>query len=103
MQKPTRPSVPLTDQNLAATCYFNQTSFAGYLYTKMAKTFPAGANSTGTGQPFEQWPYAVRVEQISGGGAGTPTCLGPQGQSLGSFSAVDTSQICECLYLNDGT
>jgi len=104
MQKPTKPSVALTDQNLASTCYFNQTSFEGYLYTKMAKTFPSGgANETDTGQPYAEWPYAVRVDQMSGGGSGTPTCLGPDGQSLGSFSVADASQECECLYLNTGT
>jgi hypothetical protein len=101
MQKPTRPSVPLTSQNIAATCYFNQTMFEGFLYTKMARTF--GGNTTDTGQPFEQWPYAARVQQTSGGGAGTPTCLGPQRQSLGSFSVSDSAEQCECLYLNTGT
>jgi hypothetical protein len=101
MQKPTKPSVPLTSQNLAATCYFNQTMFEGFLYTKMARTF--GGNTTDTGQPFEQWPYAARVQQTSGGGVGTSTCLGPQRQSLGSFSVADSAQQCECLYLNTGT
>jgi hypothetical protein len=104
MQKPTKPSVALTNENLASTCYFNQTSFQGYLYTKMAKTFPNGeSNTTVTGQPFADWPYAVRVEQMSGGGSGTPTCLGPQGQSLGDFSVSDPAQLCECLYLNNET
>ncbi|KAE9368343.1 hypothetical protein N431DRAFT_485891 [Stipitochalara longipes BDJ] len=104
MQKPTKPSVPLTDQNLASTCYFNQTIFEGYLYTKMKKTFPSGSsNETNTGQPFGEWPFAVSVDQMSGGGTGTPTCLGPDGQSLGSFSVADASQLCECLYLNNGT
>jgi hypothetical protein len=101
MQKPTKPAVPLTSKNIAATCYFNQTMFEGFLYTKMARTF--GGNSTDTGQPFEQWPYAARVQQTSGGGVGTPTCLGPQKQSLGSFSVADSTQQCECLYLNTGT
>lgn len=105
IQKPTKPSVPLTDQNLASTCYFNQTSFEGYLYTKMEKTFPSSGNGTSgiEGQPFAQWPYAVSVKQISGGGAGTPTCLGPQGQSLGDFNVSNVVQQCECLYLNNGT
>ena len=70
----------------------------------MAKTFPSGtANETDNGQPFGEWPYAVRVAEMSNAGAGTPTCLGPQGQSLGSFSVADASEECECLYMNTGT
>ncbi len=75
--------------------------FEGFLYTKMARTF--GGNTTDTVQPFEEWPYAAKVQQISGGGLGTPTCLGPQMQSLGTFSVPDSVAQCECLYLNTGT
>jgi hypothetical protein len=69
----------------------------------MARTFGGNSTDMGTGQPFAQWPFAVRVQQSSGAGVGTPACLGPQGQSLGSFSVADSTEMCECLYLNTGT
>ncbi len=104
MQKPTKPTSQLGSQNVASTCYFNQTTFQAYLYTKMEKTYPSNStNATDTSMPFTAWPYAVKVEQVTGAGAGTPTCLGPSGQSLGDFSVADETQLCDCLYLNTGT
>jgi hypothetical protein len=104
MQKPTKPASQLGSQNVASTCYFNQTTFQGYLYTKMAKTYPSNSTNTmGSSTPFSPWPYAVKVEQVSAAGVGTPTCLDPSGQSLGDFSVADGSQLCDCLYLNTGT
>jgi hypothetical protein len=102
MQKTTKPLTQLSSSNLASTCYFNQTIFRGYLYTKLNATYGSSANATDKGA-YQAWPHAVRVEQIATAAANSPTCLGPQGQSLGNFSVQDTSQECQCLYLNSGT
>lgn len=106
MQKPVIPNTQIGSTNLAATCYFNQTTFQGYLYTKMAKTYPnngTGSAQGGQGEAYEDWPYAVRVEQTAAAASNTPTCLGPDGQVLGDFSVSDTSEMCNCLYFNTGT
>jgi hypothetical protein len=104
MSKPTKPTVPLTSSNLASTCYFNQTTFHAYLYTKMPKSYPNnGANTTDTQVAFTPWPYMAKVEQVAASGAGTPTCLDPSGNVMGDFSVSDPTQLCDCLYLNTGT
>jgi hypothetical protein len=104
MQKPTKPATALTSSNVASTCYFNETTFQAYLYTKMEKTYPNNSTaSTNTTDAFMPWPYAAKVEQVTGAGAGTPTCLDPSGNSLGDFSVSDGTQLCDCLYLNTGT
>jgi hypothetical protein len=103
-QKPTKPASQLGSQNVASTCYFNQTTFQGYLYTQMAKTYPNNStNDTNTSDPFTPWPYAVKIEEVAAAAAGTPTCLGPSGESLGNFGISDGTQLCDCLYLNYGT
>ena len=104
MQKPVIPSTALTSSNVASTCYYNQTTFQAYLYTKMEKSYPENStSSTNTTVPFAPWPYAVKVEQVSAAGAGTPTCLDASGNSMGDFSVSDTAELCDCLYLNTGT
>ncbi|KAF4631990.1 hypothetical protein G7Y89_g6139 [Cudoniella acicularis] len=106
MSKQTKPTTQLGKQNVAATCYFNSTTFQGYLYTQQPKTYPVGsANAIDmvTDGTFGEWPFAARIEQIAGGGEGTPTCVDPSGNSLGDFSEQDDSQLCDCLYLNYGT
>ena len=104
-QKPTKPTSQLGDQNVASTCYFNETTFQGYLYTKQNATYGSStsANSSDSSQSFAAWPGAVRVEQLAAAGPATPTCLGPDGQSLGDFSVETQSAVCECLYSNTGT
>jgi hypothetical protein len=97
MTKPTKPTTQLGSDNVAATCYFNDTTLQAYLYTKMANTY------NGTAGAFETWPHAVKIEQVTGAGAGTPDCQGPSGNSLGDFSVQDGTQLCDCLYLNTDT
>lgn len=104
IQKPTKPVAQLGSQNVASTCYFNSTTFQGYLYTKMPKTFsPNDTDGTQTSMAFEAWPFAVKVEQVAAAGSGTPTCLDTAGNSLGDFSVADGTQLCDCLYMNTGT
>ncbi|CZS95296.1 hypothetical protein WAI453_011276 [Rhynchosporium graminicola] len=105
MDKPTKPVAQLGSQNVASTCFFNSTTLQGSLYTKMPKTFMVNndTSSMDTNGPFSAWPFAVKVEQVASAGSGTPTCLGPSGENLGEFSVADTTQLCDCLYLNTGT
>lgn len=104
MQKPTKPVVQLGSQNVASTCYFNQTMLQGYLYTKMPKTLSSNVTEEmGGGDAFEAWPFAVRVNQVANAGVGTPTCVDGSGNSLGDFGVADTSLTCGCDYMNTGT
>ncbi|KAL2063580.1 hypothetical protein VTL71DRAFT_5385 [Oculimacula yallundae] len=106
MDKPTKPVAQLGSANVASTCYFNSTTFQGYLYTKMPKTYMTNNETSSTdttNAAFAAWPYAVKVEQVASAGSGTPTCLGPSGENLDDSSVPDTTQLCDCLYLNTGT
>jgi hypothetical protein len=104
MRKPTRPTTQIGSSNLAATCYFNTTTFQGYLYTRIPKTYPKASTDSGSESgAFSPWPYAVKVEQISASGRGTPTCLDPNGNSMGDFSVQGQNEQCSCNYLNTGT
>jgi len=105
MQKDTKPTSQLGSQNVAATCYFNQTTFEGYLYTKMPKIYSSGGNGTDVNenQSFAAWPNAVRIEQVASSGSGSPTCLDPSGDSLGDFSVQQQGEMCDCSYMNTGT
>lgn len=98
MEKTTKPT-KLGNDDVAATCHFTDTTFQAYLFTKKPKTYPKGDENGAN----KAWPYAVKVEQVSGGGAGTPSCVGPSGDSLGDFGVEDTGLLCDCLYLNTGT
>ena len=103
MQKPTKPSGQLGSENVASTCYFNQTTLQAYMYTRMPKTYPSNSTDTNSTDPYAPWPYAVKVEQVAGSAAGSPTCLDPSGKSVGDFSVSEPGQLCDCLYLNTGT
>ena len=107
MNKPTNPATALTNANIASTCYFNDTAFQAYLYTKMEKSYPDystdGMEGTNTKQAFAPWPFAVRVEQVANAGPGTLTCVDDAGDSMGDFSVADGAESCQCLYLNTGT
>jgi hypothetical protein len=102
MSKPTKPTTQLGSNNVASTCYFNSTTFQGYLYTKMAKSYPA-SEAKSPSVPYQAWPYAVKIEQVAAAGADTPNCIDSSGNSLGDFSVSDGTQLCDCLYLNYGT
>lgn len=105
MQKTTKPSSQLGDQNVVATCYFNQTVLEGFLYTKMAKTYPSVENATdiSENQVFGAWPFAVDIQQGATSESGSPTCLDPSGNSLGTFSVQQDGESCQCAYLNTRT
>ncbi|PBP25876.1 hypothetical protein BUE80_DR003136 [Diplocarpon rosae] len=101
MQKPTKPAAQLGNQNVGSTCYFNSTTFRGSLYTKITKIFSSNdTNGQTKSLVYAAWPYAVKVQQVAAAAQGTPTCLDPQGNSLGDFSVLDTTQECSCSYIN---
>jgi hypothetical protein len=91
-----------------ATCFYNSTTFQGYLYTKMARTYPASDQSL-PADANEAWPYAARLEQVVGGGLNVPNCWTEDpGGRLGAnvtqaLSAMPGGQLCSCLYINYGT
>lgn len=107
MNKPVVPSSAITTANIAATCYFNQSSLEGRLYTKMAKTYPpSSVPSSGTSgnstTSFVPWPYAAYVDQTDSGGENVPQCFDNHGNVVGYFAA-ETGGECSCLYQNYGT
>jgi hypothetical protein len=107
MNKPVVPSSALTASNIAATCYFNQTTLEARLYTQMAKTYPpssesSAGNSSNSTTSFAPWPYAAYVDQTDSGGANVPQCFDNSGNEVGSFTA-ETGGECSCLYQNYGT
>jgi hypothetical protein len=101
MSKPTKPTSQLGDQNVAATCYFDDTTLQAYLYTKREKTYPL--NEVGEGGGFMPWPGAVKIEQVAGAKLGSPRCVDGSGGNLGEFGDEDGTQLCDCLWLNTGT
>ena len=112
MQKIVVPSEPLTADNAATECYYNNTRFSAKLYTKMGKTYPVQAGSA-SGNPdpdpsaiFGEWPYAVEVQQFIDGGSGVPDCYKVVNGVLGERVSVGSETItdsCECLYMNFNT
>lgn len=100
MTKPTKPTTQLGSENIASTCYFDNTTLQGYLYTKMEKTYPKDEKTI---SGFEPWPGAIKIEQVAGATAENPRCVDSSGNSLGDFGVEDGSQLCDCLWLNTGT
>lgn len=112
MQKIVVPSSPLTADDAATECYYNNTQFSARMYTKKAKTYPVQAGSA-SGNPdpdpsaiFGEWPYAVDVQQFIDGGSGVPDCYkvvnGVMGEKV-DVGTVSIDESCECLYMNYGT
>ena len=99
------PDIPLTDDGAADRCYYNQTMFEGWLYTKMAKTYPESpiSDSETVNQP---WPFAVKIQETITGGTGVPDCYKSVNGQDGSRVIIapgSSNQACECGYQNFGT
>lgn len=100
------PSAPITTDNAAAECFFNQTVFTGSLYLSAPRNFPTGdeAYSQSLGG-FAQWPYAVEITQSAAGGANVPNCYETTNGQLGDritdgLIAQPESAECVCGYQN---
>ena len=104
--KTVSPSSALTSDNSAAECFYNGTTFQAYLYTKMAKSYPDTSLGEQSGNPsFPVWPFAVRVEQIIGGGQDVPNCYKLDNGVIGEritdgLDPQDQGSLCSCLYKN---
>jgi hypothetical protein len=107
------PDQPITGDNSRATCYFRTVNFQASLYTKMQKTYPqnpappSASPSAALGSPGSvaprPWPFAVRVEEVSGGGDGVPECYKTQNGVQGSpipLKPRGAADLCSCLYRN---
>lgn len=79
-------------------CDYGATNIAGYLYTKMKRTYPDDTISV-SGADNTEWPYAVRVEQTVAGGEGVPACKSSSGNDA-SLEAQNATTLCSCLYKN---
>lgn len=105
MNKPVVPGAALTESNTATTCYFNQTTFEGTLYTHMTKTYGQNSSSNNTGDSFIPWPYAASVTQSANAGSNVPECFDTKGAQIGNFTvqaAQTGGQTCDCMYMNFG-
>ncbi|KAJ4338791.1 hypothetical protein N0V87_003706 [Didymella glomerata] len=81
-------------------CDYGATSMQAYLYTKMQRTYPDDTIAVPS-TPNTVWPYAVRVEQVVGGGENVPSCTKSSGEQVNSgFKAQDAGNLCSCLYKN---
>ncbi|KAF2258439.1 hypothetical protein CC78DRAFT_537752 [Lojkania enalia] len=104
--KTVRPSKSLAEDNAAAECEFKDTSLQAFLYTKMAKGYPDKSKGEPSGNPsYQEWPFAVRVEQAVAGAQNIPSCYklnnGVPGESITeNITPQDPSQLCSCLYKN---
>ncbi|KAL1630505.1 hypothetical protein SLS56_004779 [Neofusicoccum ribis] len=99
MDKKVVPQTSITDDGSSAVCYFNSTTFTGYLYTKMEKDYPTDDDSSNA------WPYAVRAEQTIGGGDDVPNCYKTVNgriteQITSNITAMGASTLCSCMYRN---
>lgn len=109
--KSTIPTVALTSDNAASECFFNQTQFIGTLYLSdtggtPTADYPAASNGTSSSS-YTAWPYAVDVQQVSGGGTDVPACYETNDGVVGSLvTGVLTAQAaddtCVCDYRNYG-
>lgn len=100
------PSIALTTDNAASTCFYNKTMLVGLLYLSDAPsvTYPASSNAT-TLDSYQAWPYALRVEQIADGGTDVPACYETVDGSVGNaITGVLTTESeidqCVCDYAN---
>jgi len=103
MNKPVVPMTAITTSNVAATCYFNSTTFAASLYTRMAMSFGSNSTSNSTGNAFAPWPYAASMEQVATSGSTVPECYDAQGNLIGNFTVESSGRQCNCLYMNYDT
>ncbi|MCJ1309762.1 hypothetical protein MMC25_003423 [Agyrium rufum] len=109
------PMHPITTDNTQASCYYNQTTFTGALYTKQASTFPSSQNNTeASSQPansmplaFKPWPYAAQMSQTQQGGQNVPACyeaidgfLSAQGPQITTFTPEPSGSMCSCVWKN---
>jgi len=88
----------LGDDQGSFECDYRATGIYGYLYTKMARTYPDDTVSV-SGASSPAWPYAARIEQNVGGGQGIPSCSKAGGDQV-SIQSTDASTLCSCLYKN---
>lgn len=99
------PSTSLTDDDSSTVCFYNSTTFQSYIYTKMSQDYPPSDMKT-TNASYAPWPYAVRVEEVAGGGDSVPNCYKANNGVIGervksdSLKAQDAGALCDCLYMN---
>lgn len=108
------PTASLSNDGNLATCFYNSTTLAGTLYTRLNATLEdssAGmmsmqSETTSDGIVFNTaWPGAVMVEQIVDAGSEVPNCyLLENGRASSQSVNVPTqsSGQCSCLYMNYG-
>lgn len=108
MDKQVIPTAALTNDNSAAVCNYNDTTFSAMLYTQMGATYPSGASNQAnvTSGPFQSWPNAVSVQQVISGGVNVPICYRTKNGNQGDKIDVKTEPAqssCRCAYQNFGT
>lgn len=98
------PSAALDDANTAATCWFNNTRMGATIWTRKRAEFPvnmtSSVNATNPSSEYDNWPFAVQVQQRTGEGVGIPSCVDSSRRPLGDFAATSGAEGCGCSYSN---
>lgn len=106
LDKQVRPTAALTADDSATVCFYNSTTFQASLYTKEARSYPTTTQMNSTPPAYELWPFAVKVEEVIGGGDNVPNCYTAVNNRIGSrvnsssLTAQPAGDLCDCLYLN---
>ncbi|KAF1988433.1 hypothetical protein K402DRAFT_419290 [Aulographum hederae CBS 113979] len=101
MDKAVIPAADISGDNSASACYYNATTFQANLYTKMERNYPPASESSND----NEWPFAVKTEQVIGGGDDTPNCYRtrngkPTTRITSGLEAQAGGELCSCLYRN---
>lgn len=104
MSKEVIPTGVITNDGSTAKCFYNDTTFTGYLYTKMAKEYPTSTESNGN-PAYQPWPFAARAEQVAASGPDAPNCYVYTNGNLGArvtgnLTVADPQMLCDCNYRN---
>lgn len=104
----------MTPPSIGVSCFFNDTTLEGHLYTKKPQNYPssgkttlsaATASSLASTNDFQPWPYAVEIRQTIGGGQSVPECFRGQANRKGDrvvegITPRPASSMCSCDYKN---
>ncbi|KAL9116145.1 MAG: hypothetical protein Q9227_000515 [Pyrenula ochraceoflavens] len=104
MQKLVIPTVALTSDGSTDQCYYNETVFEAWLYTKIPKSYPDMEMSRAGGTD-QQWPHAVKIQETISSGTGVPDCyksVNGMDESRVDIATGSANGQCGCTYQNYG-
>ena len=105
MTKMVVPAAAITTDNTNAKCFFNSTTFTGTIYLSSPRNYPVGEMHDSSLGGYQQWPYAVEITQIAGGGTDVPNCYETNNGKIGApitygITPMPSTADCVCGYRN---